>query len=151
MIIYDETGKCITIVKNLKEEFLASTFVGLDHGTYFVNIVPAHIGPFSYGDVINYRFSFDKKEGYTIIKMLGKNTSPDSLRLSGAAKDFYVLSGDTFVTPYSGKYYIRIYNYLDGQYKYTVKVEKIPTKNFSLKYTIASVILYHPLIQKINI
>ena len=79
-----------------------------------------------------YRLTFDNAKGTTIVKMLGKDSEPDNTWPSTDAKKFCVSPAKTFIAPYSGTYYIRIYNYSNDQYKYTVKVENLSSKKTSL-------------------
>lgn len=79
-----------------------------------------------------YRLEFNKPEGTTIVKILGKNTDFDSLWPSVEAKDFCVKQGEVFIAPYSGNYFVKIYNYGRKQYRYTMKVENLTPKATSL-------------------
>ena len=83
-----------------------------------------------------YKFIFEKKEhtefDTTIIKLFGKNSDMDNTWPSVEAKNFCVSVGDTFIAPYSGTYYVRIYNYGSEQYKYEVKISTITLKKVSI-------------------
>lgn len=79
-----------------------------------------------------YKFTFDKIQGTTIVKLYGKDTDFDSLWPSVEAKNFCVADGKTFIAPYSGTYYVKIYNYGMKQYKYTVKISDVTPKAVSL-------------------
>lgn len=79
-----------------------------------------------------YRLEFNKPEGTTMVKVLGKNTDFDSLGSSVEAKDFCVKQGEVFIAPYSGDYFVKIYNYGRKQYRYTMKVENLTPKATSL-------------------
>ena len=79
-----------------------------------------------------YQFTFDKEQGTTIVYLLGKNTDYDSFWPSTDAKDFCVSPKTTFVAPYTGAYYVKIYNYSNEQYKYKVKVSHVTPKATSL-------------------
>lgn len=79
-----------------------------------------------------YKFTFEKKEGTTIVKLLGKNTDFDSNWPSVEAKNFCVSPDETFIAPYTGTYYVKIYNYGNKQYKYTVKISNVTPKATSL-------------------
>lgn len=79
-----------------------------------------------------YKISFKKEEGTTIVKLLGENVALDTLWPSDGAKDFCMSAGDTFIAPYSGSYYLYVYNYSNEQYPYTTKIEKVTLKKTSL-------------------
>lgn len=79
-----------------------------------------------------YQLEYKKEQGTTIVKMLGKNTDFDSLWPSDGAKDFCVAPGESFIAPYSGEYFINIYNYGGKQYKYTTKVVDLTPKATTL-------------------
>lgn len=79
-----------------------------------------------------YKFTYEKTQGTTIVKLLGKDTDFDSLWPSVEAKDFCVADGEIFIAPYSGTYYVKIYNYGREQYKYTVKISNAKLKETSL-------------------
>lgn len=190
--VYDETGKCISVVWDEEEQLSASVFIGLDQGTYFVRLRPEYpsyshdrttnynfsFAPTEYCESENdnsrldatpmkvgvaytgylgsgfgctsddkdyednykiqlkkgqvYRFTYDTGKGTTIVKMLGKDSEPDNTWPSTDAKKFCLAPGKTFIAPYSGTYYIRIYNYSNDQYKYTVKVENLSPEKVNL-------------------
>lgn len=78
-----------------------------------------------------YKFTWSENttsNNTTIIKLLGKNTDMGSLWPSVESKDFCVEPGTTFIAPYTGTYYARIYNYSNVQYKYTVKITNVTPK-----------------------
>ncbi len=81
-----------------------------------------------------YKFSWDMPERTTtIVKMLGKNMELDTFSMQSVeAKDFYVAPGTTFIAPYTGTYYIGVYNYFGGQFKYTFKVTNVTPKATSI-------------------
>ena len=79
-----------------------------------------------------YKFTYGNKQGSTIIKLLGKNTDFYSKWPSIEAKNFCVSPDETFIAPYTGTYYVQIYNYGNKQYKYTVKVSNVTPKTTSL-------------------
>lgn len=90
---------------------------------YKVQLIKGHV----------YQLKFKTKKGTTIVKMLGKNTDFDSFNMpSREADDFYVEDGEQFIAPYSGDYFVKIYNYGNEQYKYTTKVVDLTPKATTL-------------------
>ena len=79
-----------------------------------------------------YKLTFDKAEGTTVIKLLGKNVDLGTLWPSVESNDFCLDANQTFVAPYTGTYYLNIYNYSNAQYKYTTKITNVTPKTPSL-------------------
>lgn len=75
-----------------------------------------------------YKYTYDKVIDTTIVELLGENTDFDEFINSVEADDFCVEAGTTFIAPYSGSYYVKIYNYGNEQYQYTVKISDVTPK-----------------------
>ena len=89
-----------------------------DHDVYEVELKKGHV----------YKYTYDKLKDTTIVKLLGENTDFDEFINSGEEDAFCVEGGDTFIAPYDGSYFSKIYNYGDGQYQYTVKITDVTPK-----------------------
>ncbi len=77
-----------------------------------------------------YKYVFNKEKGTTIDKLYGNKVSFGTFWQSYDKEDFCVDPGTVFVAPYTGVYYVYIYNYLGEQYKYNVSVNNVtPKKN----------------------
>ncbi len=83
------------------------------------------------GNVYNFYFSEEKHT--TIVKLLGKNSEDEETWPSTDADRFCVAPGDTFVAPYTGDYYIHVYNYSFEQYQYVTKVTNVKLAKTSIK------------------
>lgn len=192
--VYDENGNRITMIRNDDNTADANVYVGLEKGTYYVELTPQYSN-YSHDKTTNYKFSFtastkcelesndtktnattmkvdtsytgyigggcstisgyDDREdiyaikltkgqvykftfsskaniGTTVIKLLGKNVALDTIWPSVEKDTFCVSSGDSFIAPYTGTYYVRIYNYINSQYQYTVKITNITPKATSI-------------------
>ncbi|MGN0312695.1 MAG: fibronectin type III domain-containing protein [Lachnospiraceae bacterium] len=80
-----------------------------------------------------YKFSCEGLENTTtIVRMLGKDVALNTTWQSAEAENFCVAPGDTFIAPSTGTYYIRVYNYFGGQFKYTFKVTNVTPKATSI-------------------
>lgn len=79
-----------------------------------------------------YKFTFDNAQGTTIVKLRGEDVDLDDLWPSLKADDFCTEPGTTFAAPYSGTYYLHVYNYSGDQFKYTTKVENVTPKATSI-------------------
>ncbi len=80
-----------------------------------------------------YNFYFSEERHTTIVKLLGKNSNENETWPSTDADRFCVAPGDTFVAPYTGDYYIHVYNYAFEQYQYTTKVTNVKLDKTSIK------------------
>ena len=73
-----------------------------------------------------YKYSFSPKDkGTTIVKLQGRNTSLTEFWPSDQAENFCMAQDKAFIAPYTGEYYLHIFNYGNDQYKYTTKVVDI--------------------------
>lgn len=79
-----------------------------------------------------YKFTFDNAQGTTIVKLRGEDVDLDDLWPSLKADDFCTEPGTTFAAPYSGTYYLHVYNYSNEQFKYTTKIENVTPKATSI-------------------
>lgn len=79
-----------------------------------------------------YKFTFEEKQGLTIVRLYGKNTEVGKYGMLFDAEKFNVPYGTTFIAPYTGYYYANIYNYSNAQYQYTIKVSNVTPKATSL-------------------
>lgn len=79
-----------------------------------------------------YKYSFNQKKGTTIAKLYGNKVKFGTLWPSYEKDKFCANPDSVFVAPYTGVYYVYIYNYLGEQYQYKVSVNNVTPKKTTL-------------------